>query len=175
MSKWVNKRGLGKFVTLKPVRFLIMSVQRVLILLWKYLLVTEQELFYWWKVSKFLLAAFLRTQIKLILANFGLKIRLFWDSGHENWYSYFSRKWKAFCENDLHQITYLTKSFLGTKNEGNWFSTLAIGWLSLLKPIYRSRAFSVAAPEHWNKLPDDLSSCENLSLFRHKLKIYTLF
>ena len=110
-----------------------------------------------------------------MLANFGLKIRPFWDSDHENWYSYFSGKWKAFCENDLHQITYLTKSFLGTKNEGNWFSTLAIGWLSLLKPIYRSRAFSVAAPEHWNKLPDDLSSCENLSLFRHKLKIYTLF
>ena len=34
-----------------------MSVQQVLILLWKYLLVKEEELFYWWKVSKFLLAA----------------------------------------------------------------------------------------------------------------------
>ena len=34
-----------------------MLVQRVLILLWKYLLVKEEELFYWWKVSKFLLAA----------------------------------------------------------------------------------------------------------------------
>ena len=34
-----------------------MSVQRVLILLWKYLLVKEEELFCWWKVSKFLLAA----------------------------------------------------------------------------------------------------------------------
>ena len=33
-----------------------MSVQRVLILLWKHLLVKEEELFYWWKVSKFLLA-----------------------------------------------------------------------------------------------------------------------
>ena len=34
-----------------------MSVQRVSILLWKYLLVKEEELFYWWKVSKFLLVA----------------------------------------------------------------------------------------------------------------------
>ena len=34
-----------------------MSVQRVLILLWKYLLVKEEELSYWGKVSKFLLAA----------------------------------------------------------------------------------------------------------------------
>ena len=33
-----------------------MSAQRVLILLWKYFLVKEEELFYWWKVSKFLLA-----------------------------------------------------------------------------------------------------------------------
>ena len=34
-----------------------MLVQRVLIFLWKYLLVKEEELFYWWKGSKFLLAA----------------------------------------------------------------------------------------------------------------------
>ena len=34
-----------------------MLVQRVLMLLWKYLLVKEEELFYAWKVSKFLLAA----------------------------------------------------------------------------------------------------------------------
>ena len=34
-----------------------MLVQQVLILLWKYLLVKEEELLYWWKVSKFLLAA----------------------------------------------------------------------------------------------------------------------
>ena len=33
-----------------------MSVQRVLILLRKYVLVKEEELFYWWKVFKFLLA-----------------------------------------------------------------------------------------------------------------------
>ena len=34
-----------------------MSVQQVLILLWKYLLVKEEELLYGWKVSKFRLAA----------------------------------------------------------------------------------------------------------------------
>ena len=37
---------------------------------------------------------------------------------------------------------------------------------------YGSRAFSVSAPELWSKLPDDIRSCENLSLFRHKLKTY---
>ena len=34
-----------------------MSRQRVSILLWQYLLVKEEELFYWWDVFKFLLAA----------------------------------------------------------------------------------------------------------------------
>ena len=35
-----------------------------------------------------------------------------------------------------------------------------------------SRAFSVSAPELWNKLPDEIRSCKNLSLFKHKLKTY---
>ena len=34
-----------------------MSRQRVSTLLWQYLLVKEEELFYWWDMSKFLLAA----------------------------------------------------------------------------------------------------------------------
>ena len=53
----------------KPVlRFWIMLVQRVLILLWKYLLVKEEELFYWWKVSKFLLVAFENIHFSTLLA-----------------------------------------------------------------------------------------------------------
>ena len=39
---------------------------------------------------------------------------------------------------------------------------------------YRSKAFSVSAPELWNKLPDNIRSCENLSFFKHKLKTYLL-
>ena len=104
-----------------------MLVQRVLILLWKYLLVKEEELFYWWKVSKFLLAALFANarRVHLMLANFGLKIRPFWDSHHENWYSYFSRKQNTFCENNLHQITYLPKRW---RNEGNrFFQLLPLG------------------------------------------------
>ena len=45
-----------------------MLVQRVLILLWKYLsdlLVKEEELFYWWEVSKFLLAALFANILRL--------------------------------------------------------------------------------------------------------------
>ena len=35
-----------------------------------------------------------------------------------------------------------------------------------------SREFAVSVPELWNKLPDDICSSENLSLFKHKLKTY---
>ena len=47
-----------------------MLVQRVLILLWKYLLVKEEELFYWWKVSKFLLAALFANATRVDVSKF---------------------------------------------------------------------------------------------------------
>ena len=74
----------------------------------KYLLEEEKESFCWRKflLPSFFYFYFLRKRGELMLANFGLKIRPFWDSDHENWYSYFCRKWKAFCESSLHQITY---------------------------------------------------------------------
>ena len=43
---------------------------------------------------------------------------------------------------------------------------------SLFGHIHSLRAFSVSAPELWNKLPNDIRSCENLRLFKHKLKTY---
>ena len=33
---------------------------------------------------------------------------------------------------------------------------------------YGPRAFAVSAPELWNKLPDDIRSCDNLNLFKRK-------
>ena len=91
------------------------------------------------KCPNFSLRLYLRTPGELMLANFGLKIWPFWDSDHwhENWYSHFSRKQKAFWENNLHQITYLPKRYLWTKNEGNRFfnschSMVDISWPSLL-------------------------------------------
>ena len=51
-------------------------------------------------------------------------------------------------------------------------STLSLNPVSFNLKTYGSRAFSVSAPELWNKLPDDIRSCENLSLFKHKLKTY---
>ena len=48
-------------------------------------------------------------------------------------------------------------------------STLSVNPVSF---NLKSRALSVSAPELWNKLPDDIRSCENLSLFKHKLKTY---
>ena len=51
-------------------------------------------------------------------------------------------------------------------------STLSLNPASFNLKTYGSRAFSVSAPELWNKLPDGVRSCENLSLFKRKLKTY---
>ena len=51
-------------------------------------------------------------------------------------------------------------------------STLCLNPVSFNLKTYGSRAFSVSAPELWNKLPDDIRSCENRSLFKDKLKNY---
>ena len=37
---------------------------------------------------------------------------------------------------------------------------------------YGSRAFAVSTPELWNKLPVDIRSCDNLNLFKRKLKTH---
>ena len=37
---------------------------------------------------------------------------------------------------------------------------------------YGSRAFAVSAPELWNKVPVEIHSCDNLNLFKHKLKTH---
>ena len=50
--------------------------------------------------------------------------------------------------------------------------TLSLNPVSFNLKTYGSRTFSVSAPELWNKLPDDIRSCENLSLFKHKLKTH---
>ena len=51
-------------------------------------------------------------------------------------------------------------------------SMLSLNPVSFNLKNYRSRAFSVSAPELWNKLPDNIRSCENLSLLKHKLKTH---
>ena len=51
-------------------------------------------------------------------------------------------------------------------------STLSLNPVSFNVKTYGSTAFSVSVPELWNKLPDNTRSCENLSLFKHKLKTY---
>ena len=48
---------------------------------------------------------------------------------------------------------------------------LSLNPVSFNLKTYGSRAFSVSAPELWNKLPDDIRSCENLSLFKHLLLV----
>ena len=53
-------------------------------------------------------------------------------------------------------------------------STLRLTPVHFNLKSYGSRAFSVSAPELWNKLPDDIRSCDNLNLFKGKLKTYFL-
>ena len=51
-------------------------------------------------------------------------------------------------------------------------STLSLNPVSFNLKTYGSREFSVSAPELWKNLPDNIRSCENLSLFKHKLKTH---
>ena len=132
------------FVTVKTCSsFLNLLVQRVLILFWKYLLVKEEELFCLWKVSKFLLATLFANArsvdvSKLRVENTAI-LRL---RPRKQIFLLFSKK-KAFCENNLHQITYQLK-LLWTENEGNRFfnschSMVDISWPSLLIVYQKNR------------------------------------
>ena len=49
-------------------------------------------------------------------------------------------------------------------------STLRLTPVNFNLKSYGYRAFTVSAPELWNKLPDDIRSCDNLNLFKRKLK-----
>ena len=51
-------------------------------------------------------------------------------------------------------------------------STLRLTPVSFNLKSYGFRAFAVSVPELWNKLPDDIHSCDNLDLFKHKLKTH---
>ena len=75
------------------------------------------------------------------VSRFRVEKRLFWDSDHENWYSYFSRKYTAFCENNLHHITYLPKSYLSKKWRKSIFQLLPLDGRYLLTVALKFGAF----------------------------------
>ena len=49
-------------------------------------------------------------------------------------------------------------------------STLRLTPVNFHPKSYGFRAFAMSAPELWNKLPDDIRSCDNLKFFKRKLK-----
>ena len=49
-------------------------------------------------------------------------------------------------------------------------STLSLNPVSFNLKTYGSRAFAVSTRKLWNKLPDDIRSCGNLSLFKQNFK-----
>ena len=78
---------------------------------------------------------------------------------------------KALHQQSLTYIQDLIIRYLPSSSFESSF-TLSLNPVSFNLNTYGSRAFSVSAPELWNKLPDDIRSCENLSLFKHKLKTH---
>ena len=119
-----------------------MSVQRVSILLSKYLLLKEEELFYWWKVSKFLLAPLFANARRVDVSKFRVENTAILRLRPRKLIFLLFSKIKAFLRDNLHQITYLPKSYLWTKMKEIDFSTLATGnvaisWPSLLRWLPR--------------------------------------
>ena len=121
-----------------------MLVQRVLILLWKYLLVKEEELFYWWKVSKFLLAALFANARRVDVSKFRVEntaiLRL---RPRKPIFLLFS-KIKGFLR-EQRTLDYISTIY-GQKNKGNRFfnpchSMADISWPWLLGRFQLFRFF----------------------------------
>ena len=91
-------------------------------------------------------------------------------SNELNWTFYYLPS-KALHQQSLTYIQDLIIRYLPSSSFESSF-TLSLNPVSFNLETYGSRAFSVSAPELWNKLPDDIRSCENLSLFKHKLKTH---
>ena len=85
----------------------------------------------------FFLRLNLRMRGELMLANFGLKIRPFWDSDHENWHSYtFLENERLFARTTYTKLLIYLKAIYGQKMkeidfqllplDGRYFLTVAI-------------------------------------------------
>ena len=78
---------------------------------------------------------------------------------------------KALHQQSLTYIQDLIIRYLPSSSFESSF-TLSPNPVSFNLKTHGSRAFSVSAPELWNKLSDDIRSCENLRLFKHRLKTH---
>ena len=125
-----------------------MLVQRVLILLWKYLLVKEEELFYWWKMSKFLLAAlFANAARRVDVSKFRVEntaiLRL---RPRKPIFLLFSKIKNLFARTTYIRLLIYLKAIYGQKNKGNRFfnhchSMADISWPWLLGRFQLFRFF----------------------------------
>ena len=115
-----------------------MLVQRVLILLWKYLLVKEEELFYWWKVSKLLLAALFANARRVDVSKFRVENTAIFETPttKTNILTFLENE-RLFARTTYIRLLIYLKAIYGQKNEGNRFfnycySMVDISWLLLL-------------------------------------------
>ena len=106
-----------------------MLVQRVLILLWKYLLVKEEDLFYWWKVSKFLLTALFANARRDDASKFsGWKYGHFETPTTKTDSLTFLENKRLFARTTYIRLLIYLKDIYGQKMKEMDFSTLATQW-----------------------------------------------
>ena len=119
-----------------------MSCQRVSILLWQYLLVKEEELFCWWDMSKFLLAALFANASRVDVMKFPIWNRAILRLQPQKrticiFLTFLENK--RFFARTLFTSDYLSTLKLSMdKNEGNRFLNswclINISWPLLFKP-----------------------------------------
>ena len=125
-----------------------MSVQRVLILLWKYLLVKEEELFYWWKVSKFLLAALFANARRVDVSKFRVENTAILRLRPRKLIFLLFSQIKAFLREQL------TSDYLSTSKSifqllplnGRYFLTVALISSTVMATIVHEPLFCMLAP-----------------------------
>ena len=106
-----------------------MLVQRVLILLWKYLLVKEEDLFYWWKESKFLLTALFANARRDNASKFsGWKYGHFETPTTKTDSLTFLENKRLFARTTYIRLLIYLKDIYGQKMKEIEFSTLATRW-----------------------------------------------
>ena len=71
-------------------------------------------------------------------------------------------------------IAYLLQPYTPTRQLRCFSKNLLVTPKSNLK-FYQDRSFQVAAPRHWNSLPDGIRLIENLDVFKNKIKTLTFY
>ena len=156
-----------------------MSAQRVLILLWKYLAVKEEELFYWWKVSKFILAPLFANARRVDVSKFRVENTAILRLRPRKLIFLLFSKIKGFLREQLtsdyvsNQKLFMDKKwrksiFQLVPVDARYFLTVA------LKSRYVMRFFSYLPVNIAKIKPRKILSCQNLEIGPLQLSIHVI-